>query len=162
MRWHDGLNTDEVKSCVFEYPWSDLMGILNIQKVPSWVILNIHEAKSWVLWIFMKWRHGHFECSKADFKCKWNDLMGILNIQKLTSWTFWIFMRWLWYFEYEVTLWNYSGADAMGILNIHSDIVIQNYVVFWIFIVMTSLQEYSKYQCHYEYSKYPWRHFVSI
>ena len=127
----------------FEYSWSDVMGILDVQKLTSSV--NIHEMNSWVL-----------------------------NIQKLTSWTFWIFMRWHhWHFEYEVTLWNYSEADAMGILNIHSDIVIlnnQNYGVFWIFIVMTSLQEYSKYQCHYEYSKYPWRqlliftwrHFVSI
>ena len=138
----------EYWSCVFEYSWSDLMGILNIQKVPSWIILNIHEAKSWVVWIFMKWRHRHFECSKAE--------VGV-NIHEMTSWvfwifkswrqTFWIFMRWChWYFEYEVTLWDYSEADAMGILNIHSGIGvfnIQNYVVFWIFIVMTSLQEYS-------------------
>ena len=108
----------------FEYSWSDVMSILNVQKLTS------------------------SEYSKADVRCKysWNDLMGILNIQKLTSLTFWIFMRWRnWYFEYKVRLWNYSEADSMGILNIHSDIgifIIQNYVVFWIFIV--------------------WRHFKNI
>ena len=152
MRWHDGLNIDEVKSCVFEYSWSDLMGILNIQKVPSWVILNIHEAKSRVLWIFMKWRHGHFECSKVDVKCKysWNDLMGILNIQKLASWTFWIFMRWHWCILN--TKWRYGIIQKLTpwvfwifIVTLLFLIFIQNYAVFWIFIVMTSLQEYSKY-----------------
>ena len=138
MRWH-GLNI-EVKSCVFEYSWSDLMGILNIQKVPSWVILNIHEAKSWVLWIFMKWRHGHFECSKADIKCKY----------EMTSWVFWIlkadFMDIL--NIYEVTLVFWIQSDAMGILNIHSDI----------FNIHSKLRRFLnihsiKYQCHYEYSK---------
>ena len=152
------------------------MGILNIQKVPSWVILNIHEAKSWVLWIFMKWRHGHFECSKADVKCKysWNDL-GV----------FWIFKSWRHgHFEYLwgdvgilITKWRYGIIQKLTpwvfwifIVTLLVLIFIQNYVVFWIFIVMTSLQEYSKYQCHYEFSKYPWRqllifpwrHFVSI
>ena len=104
----------------------------------SWVFWIFKRCRHGLFWISMKlshgyfeysWSHGHFECSKADVKCKysWNDLRGILNILKLTSWTFWIFMRWhYWYFEYEVTLWNYSEADAMGILNIHSDIVIFN------------------------------------
>ena len=119
-------------------------------------ILNVQKLTSSVN--IHEWTHGYFEYSKADV------------------WTFWIFMRWHhWYFEYEVTLWNYSEADAMGILNIVI-FNIENYVVFWIFIVMTSLQEYSKYKCHYEYShdgtlwvfkipmtslhgysKYPWR-----
>ena len=122
MRWHDGLNI-EVKSCVFEYSWSDLMGILNIQKVPSG-------------YFEYPWSHGYFQYS-------WSDVMGILNVQKLMSWTFWIIMKWHWHFEYEVTLWNYSEADAMGILNIIVTLLflifIQNYGVFWIFIVMTSL-----------------------
>ena len=86
--------------------------------------------------------------------------MGILNIYEVTSLVFWIrsdvmelFRSWRHgYFEYscDIVIFN-----------------IQNYVVFWIFIVMTSLQEYSKY---YEYSKYPlrqllifpWRHFMNI
>ena len=88
--------------------------------------------------------------------------MGVLNVQKLTSWVLWIFMKWPYgYFEYlwgdvigilnnEVTLWKYS-ADVMGILKF-----IFKITRLWIFkIPMTSLQEYSKYQCHYEYSKYP-------
>ena len=161
MRWH-GLNIDEVKSCVFEYSWSDLMCILNIQKVPSWVILNIHEAKSWVLWIFMKWRHGHFECSKADVKCKyswmtscvfkswrhghseylWGDI-GILNtkwrygiIQKLTPWVFWIFI---------VTLFNIH-SKLRRFLSIHSNDVTPRILKLpmslWIFkIPMTALCE---------------------
>ena len=146
------------------------MGILNIQKVPSWVILNIHEAKSWVFWIFMKWRHRHFECSKADvkwifkswrhghFEYLWGDVIGILNtkwrygIIQLTPWVFWIF-----------------------IVTLVFLIFIQNYVGFWIFKVMTSLHEYSHdgnswvfkipMTCIFttpmvsacEYSKYPWR-----
>ena len=49
----------------FEYSWSDVIGILNVQKLTS------------------------NEYSKADVRCKYscNDLMGILNNQKLTSWT---------------------------------------------------------------------------
>ena len=44
-----------------------------------------------------------------------------------------------------------SEADVMGILKF-----IFKITRLWIFkIPMTSLQEYSKYQCHYEYSKYP-------
>ena len=198
MRWHDGLNIDhaylnihEVTSWVFwifkrcrlglfwismklshgyfGYSWSDVMGIL-----------NIHEVTSWAFWMFMKWRHGHFvqklmssEYLKADVRCKysWNDqgyfeyskadVMDILNI------------RWRhWYFEYEVTLWNYSEADAMGILNIqwHWYYIHSKLRRFLNIHSNESLQEYSKYQCHCEYSKYPWRqlwkfpwrHFVSI
>ena len=91
----------------------------------------------------MKLPHGYFEYSKADVMDILNiyEVIGILNtkwrygiIQKLTPWVFWIFIV------------------ALVFL-----IFIQNYVPFWIFIVMTSLQEYSKYQCHYECSKYPWR-----
>ena len=99
-------------------------------------IFNIHVVTSWVFWMFKSWRHGHFEYL-------WGDVIGILNtkwrygIQKLTPWIFQIF-----------------------IVTLVFLIFIQNYVVFWIFIVMTSLQEYSKYQCHYEYSKYPWRQFL--
>ena len=139
------------------------MGILNIQKVPSWIILNIHEAKSWVFWIFMKWRHRHFECSKAD--------VGV-NIHEMTSWVFWIFKSWrhghfeyLWRCHWYLnTKWRYGIIQRLTpwvfwifIVALVFLIFIQNYVVFWIFIVMTSLQEYSKYQCHYDYSKYPWR-----
>ena len=76
-------------SCVFEYSWSDLMGILNIQKVPSWVILNIHEAK---------WCHWYFEYEVT----LWNDVMELFR----SSWVFWIFMniqkwrrcKWTWVF----------------------------------------------------------------
>ena len=62
-------------------------------------------------------------------------------------------MRWShWYFEYEVTLWNYSEADAMGILNIHSDIGIFNiHSKLRRFLNIHSndvTSEYSKYQCH--------------
>ena len=122
----------------WRHAYLNIHGILNIQKVPSWVILNIHEAKSWVFSIFMKWRHGHFECSEADVKWifkswrrySWNDLMGILNIQKLTSLTFWIFMRWChWYFEYEVTP-----------------------RVFWIFIVTLVFLIFIQYYVVFEYS----------
>ena len=102
--------------------------------------MNIHEAKSW------------------------SEVMGVLNVQKkLTSWVMWIFMKWPYgYFEYlwgdvigilnnEVTLWKYSEADVMGILKF-----IFKITRLWIFkIPMISLQEYSKYRCHYEYSKYP-------
>ena len=59
----------------------------------------------------MKWRHGCFECSKADvmvlwifvkwphgyFEYLWGDVIGILN-------------------THEVTLWRYSEADVMGVL----------------------------------------------
>ena len=41
-----------------------------------------------------------------------------------------------------MTLWKYLEADVMGILK------------FIFKIPMTSLQEYSKYQCHYEYLKF--------
>ena len=159
MRWHDGLNFDHA--------------YLNIHEVTLWVFrifkrcrygifLNIYEAKSWVFWIFMKWRHRNFECSKAD--------VGV-NIHEMTSWVFWIFKSWRHgHFEY---LW----GDVIGILNTKWRygiiqkltpwvflifivalvflIFIQNYVVIWIFIVMTSLQEYSKYVTHgvsFEYS----------
>ena len=167
------------------------MGILNIQKVPSWIILNIHEAKSWVFWIFMKWRHRHFECSKADVKwmfkswrrCKysWNN-MGILNFQKLTHGHF----EYLWGDVIGIlnTKWRYGIIQKLTpwvfwifIVTFVFLIFIQNYVVLWIFMIMTSLQEYSKYQCHWifkipmasalnipmtairEYSKYPWHEY---
>ena len=91
----------------------------------------------------MKWRHGCFECSKAD-------VMGILKswrhgyCEYLWSdlWVFWIFVRWRhWYFEY-------SRSDVTEIFRSwrhgYFEIHIQNYRTF----------EYSKYQCHYEYSKY--------
>ena len=127
MRWHDGLNIDHAylnihevtlwvfwifKRCrhglfwismklshgYFEYSWSDVIGILNVQKLtsseysPPDVGVNIHEMTSWVFWIFKSWRHGHFEYL-------WGDVIGILNtkwrygiIQKLTPWVFWIFI----------------------------------------------------------------------
>ena len=92
-------------------------------------ILNIHEVTSWAFWMF---RSCQVNIQKAD--------VGV-NIHEMTSWVFWIFKSWRHgHFEY---LW----GDVIGILNIHSDIGIfniQNYVVFWIFIVMTSLQEYSR------------------
>ena len=120
--------------------------------------MNIHEVTSWVFWIFKRCRHGLFwismKPSHGYFEYSWSDVMGILNVQKLTC--------------------KYSWNDLMGILNIQklmpwtlvfwirSDVMelfrswifivtllflifIQNYVVFWIFIVMTSLKEYSKY-----------------
>ena len=170
MRWHDGLNIDHA--------------YLNIHEVTLWVFWIFKRCRHGLFWISMKLSHGYFEYSwsdvigilnvqkltsseysKADVGVNIHEMtMGILNIQKLTSWTFWIFMRWChWYFEYEVTLWNYSEADANGILNIHSGIGIfniQNYV-FWIFIVMTSLQEYSKYPWRQLWI-FPWRQFVRI
>ena len=130
MRWH-GLKT-EVTSCVFEYSRSDLMGILNYFKDAvigyfDMGVLNVQKLTSWVLWIFMKWTYGYFEYL-------WGDVIGILNN--------------------EVTLWKYSEADVMGILKFIFIFKITR--LLWIFkIPMTSLQEYSKYQCHYEYSKYP-------
>ena len=116
----------------------------------------------------MKWPHGCFECSKAD-------VMGIVNIHEVTYGYF----EYLWgdvidILNKEVTLWKYSEADVMGILKFIFKIT----RLLWIFkIPMTSLQEYSKYQCHYEYSKYPchiknttsfeyskypWHHFKNI
>ena len=141
MRWHDGLKT-EVTSSVFEYSRSDLMGILNYFKDAVigyrlfWISMKLsHEVTSWVFWMFKSWRHGYCEYS-------WSDLMGILNIYEVTSLVFWI-TKW----RYE-----YSEADVTGILKFIFKIT----RLLWIFkIPMTSLQEYSKYQCHYEYSKYP-------
>ena len=134
------------------------MGILNIQKVPSWIILNIHEAKSWVFWIFMKWRHVHFECSKADVRCKYslNALMGILNIQKLVSWTFWIFMNGI-----LNTKWRYE-ADAMGIE--YSFKITSFFENSYSYIPMNN--EYSHdgtswiFKIPMEYSNCTWRHFM--
>ena len=119
----------------------------------------------WIFWIFKRCRHGLFwismKLSHGYFEYSWSDVIGIFNVLKLTSseyskadvgvnihemtsWVFWIFKSWR------------HGHFEYLIFNEYL-IFIQNYVVFWIFIVMTSLQEYSKCQCHYEYSKYPWR-----
>ena len=43
----------------------------------------------------------------------------------------------------------------MGILNIHSDIIFNIHSKLRRFLNIHSNQEYSKYQCHYEYSKQP-------
>ena len=122
MRWHDDLNIDEVKSCVFEYSWSDLMGF--------WIFKRHRHG---LFWISMKLSHGYFEYS-------WSDVMGILNVQKLTSsvnhemasWVFWILKSWRHgHFEY---LW----GDIIGILNTKWRYgIIQKLTpwVFWIFIV---------------------------
>ena len=157
-------------SCVFEYSWRDLMGISNVQR-----------CRHGLFCISMKLSHGYFEYSwsdvmgilnvqkltsseysKADARCKysWNDLMDILNIQKLTSWTFWIIMKWRhWYFE---TNWRYGIIQKLTpwvfwifIVTLVFLIFIQNYVDFWIFIVMTSLQNIPM-KALREYSKYPW------
>ena len=171
MRWHDGLNIDHA--------------YLNIHEGTSWVFLIFKRCRHGLFWISMKLSHGYFEYSwsdvmgilnvqkltsseysKADARCKysWNDLMDILNIQKLTSWTFWIIMRWRhWYFEYEVTLWNYSEADAMGILNIHSDISIFNiHSKLRRFLNIHSNDVTSEYSEWHQLWIFPWRHFVSI
>ena len=80
------LNIQKVPSGYFEYPWSDVMGILNVQKLD--------------VGVNMKW-HGYLEYSKAD-------VMDILNIYEVMSLVFWIrsdmefFRSWRHgYFEYS-------------------------------------------------------------
>ena len=128
MRRHDGLNIDHA--------------YLNIHEVTLWVFWIFKRCRHWLFWISMKLSHGYFEYS-------WSDVMGILNVQKLTSSEYskadvmdiLNILRWChWYFEYEVTPWVFW----IFIVTLIFLIFIQNYVVFWIFIVMTSLQEYSR------------------
>ena len=57
------MNIHEAKS------WSDVMGVLIVQKLTSWV-----------LWIFMKWPYGYFEYL-------WGDVIGILN-NEVTLWKY--------------------------------------------------------------------------
>ena len=101
-----------------------------------WISMKLsHEVTSWVFWMFKSWRHGYCEYSWSELRVFWIFEVTSLvfwitkwrygNIQKLTSWVFWN---------------SYSKLHDF----------------FWIFkIPMTSLQKYSKYQCHYECSKYP-------
>ena len=201
MRWHDGLNIDHAylnihevtlwvfwifKRCrhglfwismklshgYFEYSWSDVIGILNVQKLTS-----SEYSKADVKWIFrswrrcnMKWPNGYFEYSKAD-------VMDILNIYEVMSLVFWIrsdvmelFRSWR-----HGYLNNLSGIGIFNIhsklrrfLNIHSnDVTLRIFKIpmsLWIFkipmasalnIPMTAIREYSKYPWH-EYSQCLW------
>ena len=107
---------------------TDVMGVLNVQKLTSWSdlmgILNIYEVTSLVFWI-TKWRYG--------------------NIQKLTSWVFWNsyskfkITRLLWIFKIPMSsLQEYSWSDVIGITSAFK-------YSLWIFkIPMTSLRENSK------------------
>ena len=97
---------------------------------------------SWVLWMFKRWRHGTIKkLTSCVLWISWSDHMGILNIHELTSLVFWILTRWLYGNIQKLASWVFWNSYS----KLH---------FFWIFkIPMTSLQEYSKYQCHYEYSK---------
>ena len=169
MRWHDGLKT-EVTSCVFEYSWTNLMGILNFFKDVVigyrlfWISMKLsHKVTSWVSWMFESWRHGYCEYS-------WSDLMGILNIYEVTLLVFWILMKWrygdiqkLRHGCFEIHIQNYKTSFEYSKYDITSRII----------KILICHYEYSKYSCHiqnytFEYwkykniPKYPWRHFMNI
>ena len=133
-------------SCVFEYSWSDLMGILNIQKVPSWIILNFHEAKSWVFWIFMKWMF------KSWRQVNIQKLTSGVNIHEMTSWVFWIFKSDVMdilnihiQYSHDASF-EYSHDGTLWVFKIFMNIQNTYGVSLWIFkLHMTSLHAYSKY-----------------
>ena len=97
---------------ILEYPWSDVMGILNIQKKCNF------EYVTWIFWIILNIH---------------NDI-GILNITEVMSWVFWIFKR-----SRVILNMNFKIPMTLASEYFHN-------VTSWVFkIPMTSPYEYSKY-----------------